>query len=265
MAPASAGGAAPTFSSYELFLAALMIVVALALVLIEGKALLHVLGIADSEPAPHSGQVLGVTTGAGHASGAPASAGPSGSAAGATASPNDAASSQQVLALVTAANSEDLPASSCAAGDDHVTCREAAPNIQAVMLTPYSSQTALYDAYTDAVGALSSGPTPENVGDCSGKVFEGELSWNLNLGHSYDISAADEAAGGLDPAAQAAGRIFCTESSDVIKLVWTQDPGLLVTATGQPANLTIGWWHRVHLDLACAAGGTGTGCSGDAG
>jgi hypothetical protein len=228
---------------------------------------LHILGITHDGTADRSGRVIGVTTGVQDASGAPspaAASGPAENAAGST-GPSPAKLSTQVLALIAAADSADLPASSCAAGDDHVTCRGAAPNLQAVVLTPYSSQTALYDAYAAAVGKLSGDPVPENVGDCSGQVFEGELSWNLDLGHGYDVSADSEAAGGLDPASEAAGRIFCTESSGVITLVWTQDPGLLVTATGQPANLTVGWWHRVHLDLACAAGGTGTGCSGSGG
>jgi hypothetical protein len=265
--PTSAGGPEATLTGHEVVLAAVMVVLALALVLVVGRAVLHLAGIGDERTPDESGRVLGVTTGAEGTSDAASSAATAGAAENATGGPNPSpkALSRQVLALVAAADSEDLPASSCAAGDDHVTCREAAPNLQAVVLTPYSSQTALYDAYDDAVRALSGDSAPENVGDCSGKMFDGELSWNLNFGHRYDISAADQTAGGLDPASEAAGRIFCTESSDVIKLVWTQDPGLLITATGQPANLTIGWWHGVHVDLACAAGMTGTACSGEEG
>jgi hypothetical protein len=36
----------------------------------------------------------------------------------------------------------------------------------------------------------------------------------------------------------------------VMNLVWTQDPGLLVTATGQPSELVVTWWSDVHLQLA---------------
>ena len=129
------------------------------------------------------------------------------------------------------------------------------------MLTPYSSPAKLYDAYLDEVRTLSGDPVPENTGDCSGRAFEGELSWDLDFGNSQDVSIDDQAAGGLDPATEAAGRVFCTESSDVINLVWTQDPGLLVTATGQPAKLIISWWQDVHMDLACAAGEQGAGCA----
>jgi hypothetical protein len=154
-----------------------------------------------------------------------------------------------------------MPPSSCATGDGQVTCRNPASNIQVVVLTPYSSPEKLYDAYRDAVQTLSGDPVPENTGDCSGREFEGELSWDLDRRHSQDISIDDQAAGGLDPATEAAGRVFCTESSGVVNLIWTQDPGLLVTATGQPAQLTIGWWHDLHVDLACAAGKQGTGCS----
>ena len=163
--------------------------------------------------------------------------------------------------MISAADSDRMPLSSCATGDGQVTCRNPASNIQVVVLTPYSSPEKLYDAYRDAVQALSGEPVPENTGDCSGREFEGELGWDLDLGHSQDISIDDQAAGGLDPATEAAGRVFCTESSNVINLVWTQDPGLLVTATGQPAQLIIGWWHDVHVDLACAAGKHGTGCA----
>jgi hypothetical protein len=252
------------FSGYELALAAVMCFLALVLLVVEGRAVMHLLGVSGDAPTHQGGRVLGVTTGAEDGSGGPAAAAPSGPTENTSGgqAPSQATMSKAVLALVAAADSEGLPASSCAAGDDHVTCRDAAPNLQAVVLTPYSSSTALYAAYTDAVRAVSGDPAPENVGDCSGQVFEGETSWNLDLGHRTDISTDAEAAGGLDPASEAAGRIFCTESSDVIKLIWTQDPGLLVTATGQPANQTIGWWHQVHVDLACAAGGTGKGCTG---
>jgi hypothetical protein len=178
-----------------------------------------------------------------------------------TASPAVIEDAQQLLATIADIDSDRLPASACTAGDGQVTCRDPAPNIGAVVLTPYSSTAALYDAYTVAVAALAGDPPPENVGDCSGDVYEGEITWNTDLGHGHDVLVEDQAAGGLDPASEAAGRLFCTESSDVVKLVWTQDPGLLVTATGQPARLTIGWWHDLHLELACTAGATGSGCA----
>ncbi|QIG45612.1 toll/interleukin-1 receptor domain-containing protein [Nocardioides anomalus] len=167
-----------------------------------------------------------------------------------------------VLAAIAAAASARLPAASCTAGAETVTCRDPAPSMGTVVLTPYPTTQALYDAYADQVAALAGGSAPENVGDCSGTSTEGELSWDLDLGHGDAVTVAEQEAGGLDPVDEAAGRLFCTGNQDVLRLVWTQDPGLLVTATGQPATLTIGWWHDVHLALACPAlGGDGAGCA----
>jgi len=243
------------FSGFDLMLATVLVVVAAVLLVVEGRSVVHIIDRIGHHGSDDSGQVGGITTSAEQVSDAPASTAPSQPAATPTASP-----AQQLLAMIQAIGSDRLSTESCAAGDGQVTCRNPAPNIQMVVFTPYSSQQELYGAYTDAVRGLSGEPVPENTGDCSGDTFEGELTWNLDLGHSQDVSIEDEAAGGLDPAAEAAGRLFCTESSDVIKLVWTQDPALLVTATGQPARLTIGWWHDLHMELACATGGTGTGC-----
>ena len=166
----------------------------------------------------------------------------------------------QVLAAVDAAGSDLLPASSCGSDAGRVTCRAPASNIRAAVLTAYPTRRALYDAYTRAVQRLSGDPAPRNEADCTGQRAEGEVSWNLDHDHRTDISVDAQVLGGLDPASEAAGRVFCTESSDVVQLVWTQDPGLLVTATGQPAAITMAWWDRVHLSLACASGDTGAGC-----
>ena len=46
-----------------------------------------------------------------------------------------------------------------------------------------------------------------------------------------------------------------------MSLVWTQDPGLLVTVTGQPSELVVTWWSDVHLQLACASENVGSGCA----
>ena len=168
-----------------------------------------------------------------------------------------------MLAAISEVDSDRLPASSCAAGDGHVTCRDPAPNIDVVVLTPYSSQEELYDAYTDAVSALSADPMPENLGDCTASEYEGEFAWNLDRGHRYDISIETQSGGGLDHDDEAAGRLFCTEATEAVRLVWTQDPGMLLAAKGGPDPATIGWWRGLHLDLGCAAGQTGTGCTED--
>ena len=55
--------------------------------------------------------------------------------------------------------------------------------------------------------------------------------------------------------------MFCTDSQKVMTLVWTQDPGLLVTVTGQPSELVVTWWSDLHLQLACAGGAEGQGCA----
>lgn len=244
------------FTGLELLLAAILVVVAVALLVVEARSVVHIVHRIGHDGSNDASQVRGVTTSAEQVSGEPTSAAPSEPSE----SPTAGSAAAQLLSIIDAIDSDRLSASSCVAGDGQVTCRNPAPNIQMVVLTPYATRADLYDAYTDAVHQLSGDPVPENTGDCSGEAFEGELTWNLDRGTSDGVSVEDEVAGGLDPAGEAAGRLFCTESSDVIKLVWTQDPALLVTATGQPARLTIGWWHDLHMELACATGGTGTGC-----
>jgi hypothetical protein len=166
----------------------------------------------------------------------------------------------ELLALVGTARTDLLRPSSCGAGQGKVVCRDPASGIRDAVLESFPTRQALYDAYDDAVQQLSGDPVPENTGDCTGKLPEGEVSWNLDREHRDDITVAEQVLGGLDPASEAAGRVFCTETSDVVQLVWTQDPGLLGTVTGQPATITIAWWNEVHLRLACAAGGSGSGC-----
>jgi len=241
-------------TTLEVALVSAMVVVAGALVVVVGPAVWR---LADRVGDDGSGAGAGPSGGQapnGAAATEPTPSAPSESASGGP-------DARELLSTVAAVGSALLPATSCTAGEADVICRRPAANLQTVVLTAYPSQADLYDAYTDAVDALSGEDRPENVGDCSGSEFEGELTWDLDLGHGRDVTVDQQSEGGLDPAEEAAGRLFCTESSDVVRLVWTQDPGLLVTATGQPARLTIGWWHEVHLDLACAAGvGTGLGC-----
>jgi hypothetical protein len=46
---------------------------------------------------------------------------------------------------------------------------------------------------------------------------------------------------------QAAGRMFCTFSNDLLYLVWTQDDGrLLGELAGSPHLDAYLWWHNVH-------------------
>ena len=166
-----------------------------------------------------------------------------------------------VLAGVDVVGSPRLPASSCQAGADAVTCTNPAPNISTVVLTPYQTPADLYAAYTAEVESLSGGPITENTGNCSNTESEGEVGWNLDMDHTLDYSVAQQESGGLDPASASAGRVFCTDNQQVMQLVWTQDPGLLVTVTGQPSELVITWWSDVHLALGCASHGVGSGCT----
>jgi hypothetical protein len=166
-----------------------------------------------------------------------------------------------VLAGVGAANSPRLPASSCQADTAAVTCTNPEPSIQTVVLTPFETPAALYAAYTAEVESLSGQPIVENSGNCSKAESEGEVGWNLDRAHTLDFSVAQQESGGLDPASESAGRVFCTDSQSVMHLVWTQDPGLLGTVTGQPSDRVVTWWGDVHLELACASGEVGTGCA----
>lgn len=178
-----------------------------------------------------------------------------------TAVPTPDAAVATLLAGVEDVGSTRLPGTSCQAGADAVTCSNPAPNIRTVVLTPYQTPAELYAAYTAEVESLSGEPIQENTGNCSNSESEGEVGWNLDRAHTFDFSVAQQVSGGLDPASESAGRMFCTDSQKVMTLVWTQDPGLLVTVTGQPSELVVTWWSDLHLQLACAGGAEGKGCA----
>jgi hypothetical protein len=134
-----------------------------------------------------------------------------------------------------------------------------------VVLGSYPTREELYAAYVLALEGSSGAPVPENVGECTPKVAEGEVSWNLQGRHRRDLTVEQEAHAGIDPVSGAAGRVYCATTSSLATLVWTQDPGLLVVAVGERAPDLIHWWQRVHLDLACTARGgeaSATGCRG---
>ncbi len=174
----------------------------------------------------------------------------------------DAAGSQSVLPVISAADSLGLPPASCQAGDRDVTCRNPAPHIRTVVLASYLTRYALYDAYAAAVAGSSGEPVPENIGDCARKELNGEVAWNLDRGHRRDVTVGQQEQGGLDPRSEAAGRVYCATSGHGMTLVWTQDPGLLVAAVGKRASRVVQWWQEVHLDLACAARGSEAGPEG---
>ena len=177
--------------------------------------------------------------------------------AGGTTPPGDAASpavagTAALLDDIAALGSPRLPSGTCRSGAAAVTCTNPSANIRTVVLTPYETPAELYRAYAAAVEGLSGADLEENTGNCSTKESEGELGWNLSRRHTLDFSVTEQAQGGLDPSSESAGRVFCTAAQQVMTVVWTQDPGLLVTVTGQPSELVIAWWSKLHLQLACA-------------
>lgn len=167
---------------------------------------------------------------------------------------DDPAGRSVLLAAVEAAERADpdfaLPAKSCRGGSgDVLACRDPAPHVASVVLTYYPGPAELYEAYTATLGTLGGDQVPENTGDCSFRLSEGEVGWNLAERHTREFSIAEQTRENLDPLTESAGRLFCTTSQDVMRLVWTQDPHLLVTVRGQPADLVVDWWRDVHLEL----------------
>jgi hypothetical protein len=143
------------------------------------------------------------------------------------------------------------PASSCrtdAAGT--VTCAEPGPFVESLQIRTYPSRQDLYAAYVREVEARTGRPFRGNTGDCSGSRSEGEVSWSLDRTKSRDFPLRSSRDGLLDPATEAAGRVFCTASGgDQATVIWTQDPFRLVTAEGSPAQRVTKWWVEAHLSL----------------
>lgn len=146
------------------------------------------------------------------------------------------------------------PAASCrtdAAGT--VTCSDPGPFVERLQLRTYPSRQDLYAAYVREVEARTDRPFRANVGDCSGSRSEGEVSWSLDRTKSRDFPLESSRDGLLDPATQAAGRVFCTSSGgNRATVIWTQDPFQLGTAEGSPAQRVTKWWVGAHLLLSCA-------------
>lgn len=248
--PAAPGGFSPT----EMALALLMVVSLL------GLAWIGLSTLGGSDPEPGSAPVTDAR-GSGAAPEVTEAAPASTSASAAPESGGPTAAAASLLAGLGLVGSDLLPVEACQAGAGSVTCSRPATNISTVVLTPYETPAELYAAYTDQVESLSGQPLTENAGNCSPTQSEGELGWNLDKEHTLDVSLAQQEQGGLDPAGESAGRVFCTADQEVMRLVWTQDPGLLVTVTGQPSATVVTWWSEVHLQLACAAGLVGSGCA----
>jgi serine/threonine protein kinase len=170
-----------------------------------------------------------------------------------------------------------LPPSRCTArGSAVVTCARPVASVSLVKFETYPTLTALYDAYVATVRGLSSGKFQPNVGDCTRRITQGEVSWNHDYRHPRHFSLQQSQSGMLDPASQAAGRLFCTfDVQGVYHIVWTQDAGhLLGTLSGLPHDDAWNWWHGVHhaigltgsMQMSGSTGATGmTGMSSSAG
>jgi hypothetical protein len=135
-----------------------------------------------------------------------------------------------------------------------VTCTQPYFAIQTATFRTYPSLTALYNAYVADVRALgdSKGSSINlNYGNCLNNVTSGEVSWNHDFRHPRIYSLAQSIGGKLNPASQAAGRVFCTiDTSGQYHVVWTEDGGrLLATAIGGPHDSAYHWWFEMHHNI----------------
>lgn len=172
-----------------------------------------------------------------------------------------------IHALVNANHDTRLisPSTCEAQGTSTVTC--SSPHgqyggVQTVTFRTFSSLKALYQGYVAEVKSLANGPFVANVGDCTRDMTNGEVSWRHDPvhgdyhSHAYTLAQlrADRVSAKsppLDVGTQAAGRVYCTISSDDhLHLVWTQNPGLLLgVMNGVPHRVAWDWWANIHHDI----------------
>ena len=155
------------------------------------------------------------------------------------------------LVNISADAAGQLPPSSCRPqAMTEVTCTAPAPGITEAVFQTYPSLTALYAAYTADVEKLNSGHFQTNVGDCETRQPVGEISWNHEYAHTAKYSVAQLASGMLNPATQAAGRVFCDYVNGQEYMVWTQNDGhLLAMVDGPVHGIVWEWWFRVHHSI----------------
>ena len=115
----------------------------------------------------------------------------------------------------------------------------------------------LYQAYQTTVSQTLHGPFVANHDDCSSVKSSGEVSWDHNYKHHLRYSVAEVEGDRLNPATQAAGRVFCTlDANSVMHIVWVQNAGeLLGTADGSPHDELFDWWHDVHHNISFPGSG----------
>jgi hypothetical protein len=156
-----------------------------------------------------------------------------------------------------------LPPSSCKAmSTTLVTCTQPHYAIDAVSFRTFSSLPALYAAYQARVSALAGGPFRANFSDCTRTSTNGEIAWNHDFEHSRKYPLRMFTAGQIADD-QAAGRMYCTFTNDVLDLVWTQDDGrVLAELSGAPHFDAFQWWVGVHHSIVFPGSPAMPGMSG---
>jgi hypothetical protein len=140
-----------------------------------------------------------------------------------------------------------LPPSSCTGmSATEVMCKQPHYAVNEVIFRTFPSDKALYAAYESRVAAIGQAPFRANYGNCTETDINGEIGWNHDFKHPsyYPVSMFTS---GMIKDNQAAGRMFCTFSNDLLYLVWTQNDGrLLGELAGSPHLDAYLWWHNVH-------------------
>lgn len=144
-----------------------------------------------------------------------------------------------------------LPLQSCQAmSATMVVCKQPHYAVDEATFSTYPSLKALYAAYEARVAALGQAPFRANVGNCTENDVNGEVGWNHDFKHpsKYPVSMFSS---GMIKDDQAAGRMFCTFTNDLLYIVWTQDDGrMLAELAGAPHLDAYMWWHNVHHVIA---------------
>ncbi|HEY2692697.1 MAG TPA: hypothetical protein VGJ50_29975 [Streptosporangiaceae bacterium] len=131
-----------------------------------------------------------------------------------------------------------------------MTCTAPTPSVQQAVFRTYPSLTALYSAYVAKVKSLNGAKFVQNVNNCRVNETYGEISWNHMFQHPRNYTLAQSESGKLMDS-QAVGRVFCTFTSGVEYMVWTQNDGkMLGQAYGAPHEDVWNWWVGVHHNIA---------------
>jgi len=162
-----------------------------------------------------------------------------------------------------------LPSKSCTfLSAANARCSHPYPGITEAVFQNYSSPAALYRAYETAIKQANNGHLLVNGQDCGASAPPpdgAEIAWNHSGLHTKAYSIKQLETGKLDPARQAAGRMFCNynSSTSTEDIIWTQTDGnMLAEVTGAPHLAVWSWWLHVHHNIAFSGqpmGGMNTG------